>query len=110
MSVMRAKEEKHDRNTEKELFGGRVLSTIVDLLPHIQVVEGSAVEFKRNTTYVMEHNVRAKHVRHVGQRPGSLLRHTGDDVVENFESCNQNDVNGPGSCIKIKMSVAAPLD
>jgi hypothetical protein len=67
------------------------------LLPHVEVVKSTTIEFEGNTTNVMEHNVRAKHVSHVGQGPRSLLGDAGDNVVEDLEGSDENDVNGPGS-------------
>lgn len=69
MSVVRAQQKQHDGNAEKKLLGRCVLSAIVDLLPHVEIVKGSAIKFKWDTTHVVKHEVRAKHVRHVRQRP-----------------------------------------
>ena len=69
MGVVRAQEEEHDGDTHQELFGRRVLGPIIDLFPHVEVVVGSSVELERHPTDVVEHEVRAKHVRNVGQRP-----------------------------------------
>lgn len=43
----------------------------------------------------MEHDVRAEHVRYVGQRPRCFLRDARDDIPQNFESNYQHDVDGP---------------
>jgi len=69
MCVMCAQEEEHDGDTQQELLGGCVLSPIIDLLPHVEVVVGPSVELERHAADVVEHDVRAKHVRNVGQRP-----------------------------------------
>lgn len=43
----------------------------------------------------MEHDIRAEHVRYVGQRPRSFLGDARDDIPQNFESDYQHDVDGP---------------
>lgn len=57
MGVVRAQKEQHDGDAEKKLLGRCVLSAIVDLLPHVQIIKGSAVEFEWNSTHVMEHEI-----------------------------------------------------
>lgn len=57
MSVMSAEEKQRDGDAEEELFGRRVLSSIVDLLPHVEVVKGAAVEVKGNAADMMEHEI-----------------------------------------------------
>lgn len=69
MGVVGADKEKYDGNTEQELLGWRVLITIVDLLPHIEVVVGTGIELERNAPHPMEHEERAKHIADVGQSP-----------------------------------------
>lgn len=95
MRVVRAEEEQHDGDAEEELLGRRVLGSVVDLLPHVQVVVRPAVELEGHTPDVVEHDVGAHHVGDVGQGPGRLLRHAGHDVVDDFEGDNQNEVDGP---------------
>ena len=55
MSVMRAEEEEDDGYAKQELLGWRILIPIVDLLPHIEVIVGTGVEFKRNAAHPVEH-------------------------------------------------------
>lgn len=98
MRIMGAEEEEDDGNAEKELLGGGVLSAIVDLLPHVQVVERAAIKLERDSSNVVEHDVRSEHVRNVGQRPRRLLRNARDDIVEDFEEGDENDVDGPRAC------------
>lgn len=69
MGVMRAEQEQDNGHAEQELLGRRVLGSVVNLLPHVQVVVGTAVELKGDAPDVVEHDVRADHVRDVGQRP-----------------------------------------
>lgn len=95
--IVRAEKEEHNRNTQQELFRWSVLGAIVDLFPHVQIIKGTAVEFKGDAADVMKHDVRAKHVGHVGQGPRCLLRDAGDDVVEDLEGGDEDDVNCPSS-------------
>lgn len=69
VGIMGAQEKEHNGNTEEELLGGRVLSTVVDLLPHVEVIEGTAIEFEWNSSDIVEHDVGADHVGNVGQGP-----------------------------------------
>ena len=66
---MSTQEEKHNRDTEKELFRGGILVSVVDLFPHIQVIVSSRIEFKRHPPNPMKHEKRAEHVGNVGERP-----------------------------------------
>lgn len=98
MCVMSADEEQGNGNAQKEFFGRRVLGAIVDLLPHIEVVKGAAVEVEGNATDVVEHDVGAKHVGHVGQCPRGLLGDAGKSIVDNFAASDQDNVDSPGTC------------
>jgi len=69
VGVVGADKEEYDGNTKQELLGRRVLITIVDLLPHVEVVVGAGVELERNAPHPMEHEERAKHIADVGQSP-----------------------------------------
>lgn len=57
MGVVRAKQEEHNRDAEKELLGWSILGSIVDLLPHIEVVKGATVELEGDAADVMKHDV-----------------------------------------------------
>lgn len=57
MGIVRAKQKEDDRNTQEKLLGGCVLCAVVNLLPHVQVVERSAVELERNATDIVEHEI-----------------------------------------------------
>ncbi len=65
MGIVRAEEEQANRNAEEELFARGVLIPVVNLLPHIQIVISTRVEFKRDTPYVMEHEIGAEHVGNI---------------------------------------------
>lgn len=57
MGIVRTKQKEDDRNTQEKLLGGCVLCAVVNLLPHVQVVERSAVELERNATDIVEHEI-----------------------------------------------------
>lgn len=97
MGVVGAEEKQRNWDTEEKLLGGRVLGTVVDLLPHVKVVKGTAVEFERHAADIVKHQVRAEHVGHVGEGPRSLLGDAGNDVVEDLEARDQDNVDGPCS-------------
>lgn len=97
MCVMSADEEQGNGDAQKEFFGRRVLGAIVDLLPHIEVVKGAAVEVERNATDVVEHDVGAKHVGHVGQCPRGLLGDARESIVDDFAASDQDNVDSPGT-------------
>jgi hypothetical protein len=47
---------------------------------------------------MVEHDIGAKHVGHIGKGPRRLLRDTGDGIKDNLGAENQDKVNGPGTC------------
>lgn len=98
MRVVRAQQEEDDGHGEEEFLGRGVLGAIVDLLPHVEVVEGARVELEGDAADVVEHDVRAEHVGDVGERPRCLLRYAGDDVVEDLERRNKHEVDRPSTC------------
>lgn len=69
MSVMRTQEEEDDRNAHEKLLGGCVLISVVDLLPHIEIVICPRVELEWYSTNPVEHEERPKHVGDVCERP-----------------------------------------
>jgi len=69
VGVVGAEQKQPNRHAKKELFGGRVLRPVVDLFPHVEVVKGAAIELEGHAADVMEHEVRAKHVRDICQSP-----------------------------------------
>jgi len=71
------------------------LVSVVDLLPHVQIVVRSRIEFKWDSSDPVEHQIRPEHVRNVRQCPGCLLRNTRDDIVEDLQAGNDDDVNSP---------------
>ena len=95
MRVMGAQKEQDNGDTEQEFLGWCILGTVVDLLPHVQVVIRAAVEVERYTSDPMEHNVRAEHVADVGECPRRLLRNARDDIPENLQTGYQNEVYSP---------------
>ena len=104
MSVVGAEEKKHNGHGEEELLGWSILITVVDLLPHVQMVVGSGVELEGHASHIVEHQVRAGHVGDVDQGPGNLLGHARDDVVEYLETQYYNGMNRPSTCSQSAMS------
>lgn len=101
MRVVCAEKEQHDRHAEQELLGGCVLGSVVDLFPHVQVVVCPGVKFERDSSNVVEHEVRSSHVRDVRQSPGCLLRHTRHDIVEDLETHDEDEVDCPCPCLDV---------
>lgn len=97
MGVMSTEEEQHHRYAEEKFLRRGVLIAIVNLLPQIQVIVRAGVEFKWDPSDPMEHEVRAKHVRDIGQCPGGLLRHPWDDVEEDLQCQNEHYMYSPCS-------------
>ena len=95
MRVVRADQEQTYRHREQELLGRCVLVSVVDLLPHVQVIVGASVELERYTPHVVEHEVAAEHVGDVGHGPGSLLRDRWHDVVEDLQQQDDDHVDHP---------------
>jgi hypothetical protein len=62
MCVMGTEKKQHYRHTEQEFLSRRVLSAIVDLFPHIEIVVSASVKFKGYTSDPMEHEEGAEHV------------------------------------------------
>lgn len=103
---MGADKEEYDGNTKQELLGWRILITIVDLLPHVEVVIGAGIELERDAPHPMEHEERAKHIADVGQSPWGFLWDTRDDIVEDLESSDADEVDSPRSCSKNSFRVS----
>jgi hypothetical protein len=97
VGVVSAKEEEHNRDAEQKLFGRRVLVAVVDLLPHIEIVVGTGVEFEWDAPHPVKHEEGPEHVADVGEGPRGLLRDTRDDIVENLEGSDTDEVNSPGT-------------
>ena len=97
MCVVCTQKEEYDRNAQKKFFGWSILVSVVDLLPHIQVVVGSGIEFKWDTSHIVEHQVRTEHVDDVDKRPRCFLRDSWNDVEKELESNYAYDVDSPGS-------------
>jgi len=98
VGVMGANEKEADGYGEQKLLGGGVLVAVVDLLPHVEVVIGAGVELEGHAAHPVEHEVGGGHVRRVNERPRRLLRHRGQDVVEDFEREDEYDVDHPRTC------------
>ena len=109
MGIMRAEQEQHDRDGQKKLLCRCVLISVIDLLPHVQVVVGSSVELEWHASDVMEHEVGASHVDDVGQCPGDLLGHAWNDVTEDLEGDDEHWVYRPGTCKTVSTHCAHAL-
>lgn len=92
---MRAGEEQTDGHTQQEFLGRSELVAVIHLLPHVEVVEGSRVEFEGDTPDPVEHQVRAEHVGKIREGPGSVALDTGDDAEEDLESNDEDYVDYP---------------
>lgn len=66
---MSAEEEENDGYAEEEFLGRCILVPIVDLLPHVEIVISTGVEFERDTPHPVKHDKRAEHVADVGESP-----------------------------------------
>lgn len=97
MGVVGAEEEKHDRHAEQELLSGCILVAVVDLLPHVEIVIGAGVEFEWDAPHPVEHEEGSEHVADIGEGPWSFLRDARNDVVEDLESGDTHEMDGPGT-------------
>lgn len=109
MSVVSAEEEEDDRHAEEEFLRRSILVAIVDLLPHVQVVVRTRIEFEWDTPHPVEHQEGAEHIGDIGQSPRSLLRNTRNNVVEDLEGNDENEMDCPGSCFPTVSSLFPPL-
>jgi hypothetical protein len=73
MGIVGAKKEKYNRYAEKELFRGCVLGSIIDLLPHVEVIISASIELEWYPSHPVEHKEGAEHVGDVCQCPGGFL-------------------------------------
>ena len=96
---MSREEEEQDGHAEQEFLGGCVLVTVVNLLPHVEVVVGPGVEVEGYAAHPVEHDVGASHVGDVGHGPRRLLRHARDRVEDYLQAEDYYDVDGPCSCL-----------
>lgn len=69
VGVMGAEEEEHNGHTEQELLGRCVLVSIVDLLPHVEIIIGASVELEGDAPHPVKHKEGAEHIADVGQGP-----------------------------------------
>lgn len=95
---MRAGEEQTNRHSQQELLRWCELVAVVHLLPHVEVIERSRVEFEGYTPDPVEHQVRTEHVGEICESPGGVPFDAGDNAEENLEGNNEDYVNGPRTC------------
>lgn len=77
--------------------------SVVDLLPHVQVVVRAGVEFERNPPHPVEHDEGDEHVRDVGEGPRRLLRDAGNDIIKDLKSRYENEMDCPGTLRKLSV-------
>jgi hypothetical protein len=97
MRIVRTQKKQHNRYAEKEFLCRSVLSPIINLFPHIQIVVSAGVKLEGYSPDPMEHEERSKHVRYIRQGPGRFLGYSRDYVKKNLERSNQNQVYRPGT-------------
>lgn len=97
VGVVRRNQKETNGDAEQKLLARSVLVTIVELLPHGQVVISARVEFKGNTSDVVEHYDGADNVRDIGKGPTELLVDTREKVVDNLQQGNNDKVDGPST-------------
>ena len=73
MCIMCAQEKEDDRDAQQEFLGGCILVSVLNLLPHVEVVICSGIELEWHSPDIMEHQIRAKHVADVGECPRNFL-------------------------------------
>jgi hypothetical protein len=55
MGIVGAEKEKNNRYAEKEFFCRCILGSIIDLLPHVEVIISAGIELERYPSYPMKH-------------------------------------------------------
>ena len=55
MCVVGTEKKQHYRHTKEEFLGRRVLSAIIDLFPHIEIVVSASVKFERYSSDPVKH-------------------------------------------------------
>lgn len=95
--VVGAEEEQDNGHAEEEFLRRSILVAIVDLLPHVQVVVCTRIEFEWDTPHPVEHQEGTKHVGDVGESPRHLLRDAWNNIVEDLEGDDENEMDCPGS-------------
>lgn len=73
------------------------------MLPHVEIVVGTGIELERDSSHPVEHNEGDEHVGDVGERPRRLLRDPRDDVIEDLQGSNQDEMDGPGTCLTVSL-------
>jgi hypothetical protein len=97
MGVVSADQEQYDWHRHQILLCRCVLISIVNLLPHVEIVESTSVEIKRNAANPVKHDIRPSHVRDVGQSPGQFLGDAGPNIEKYLEREDKNWMYEPSS-------------
>lgn len=109
MRVVGAEEEQDNGHAEEEFLRRSILVAIVDLLPHVQVVVCTRIEFEWDTPHPVEHQEGTKHVGDVGESPRHLLRDAWNNIVEDLEGDDENEMDCPGSCFMLSALLGSSL-
>lgn len=97
VGVMCGDQEQGDRNAQQELLDGGKLVTVVDLLPHGEIVEGAVVKVEWRALHLVEHYIRANHVTDVGKGPAHFVGEERNEVEEHLEQHYNDYVDHPCS-------------
>lgn len=95
VAVVCAYQEKRYRHKHQELFRGRVLVAIIDLLPHGKIIVGAQVELKGRSFDLMEHDIRSDIVSQIRECPTPVIVEHQNKVEEHLQYNNQNNVDDP---------------
>lgn len=99
VGVVGGDEKQTDGHSQQKLFCRSVLVSVINLLPHGQVVEGAGIELKGDSGHVVEHDVGANHVGDVGERPGQLAGHAGNEIEADLENANDEEMHSPRALV-----------
>lgn len=97
VGVVRAYKEEADGHAQEVFLGRGELFAIIHLFPHVEVVVCPGIELERDASDPMEHQIRAEHVREVGEEPRGVALDARDNAVEYFESDDEDDMDHPGT-------------
>lgn len=97
VGIVRAYKEEADGHAQEVFLGRGELFAIIHLFPHVEVVVCPSIELERDASDPMEHQIRAEHVREVGEKPRGVALDARDNAVEYFESDDEDDMDYPGT-------------
>lgn len=97
VGVVGGYQEQADWDTQQKLLHRGELGTVIDLFPHVQVVERAVVEVKWRAFNLVEHYIGTNDVGHVGQGPAHLVAENRHQVVKDLQHHDHDDVDDPGA-------------